>query len=57
MMTRYGSNPDSMLDAGIAYAVDQIVDLLSHGVDGVHIYIMNNPVVAKRIYDAVINLI
>lgn len=52
MMDRYGDNPDAMRDAGIAYAVDQIVDLVSHGVDGIHLYTMNNPFVARRICKA-----
>ncbi len=37
------------MEAGIAYATDQIVDLLSSGVDGIHLYIMNNAYVARRI--------
>ena len=41
MMERYGDNPAAMRDAGIAYAVDQIVDLAAHGVDGIHLYTMN----------------
>lgn len=57
MMQRYGDSNESMLDAGIAYATNQIVDLLSHGVDGIHLYIMNNVTVAKRIYNSVVNLI
>ena len=38
-----------MQDAGIAYAVEQIVDLISNGVQGIHLYTMNNPDVAKQI--------
>ena len=38
-----------MRDAGIAYAIDQIIDLLVHGVDGIHIYTMDNPTVVKLI--------
>lgn len=53
MMQRFGHSPEAMRDAGIAYAVDQIVDLAANGVDGIHLYTMNNPVVAKRITDAV----
>ena len=46
-----------MRDAGIAYAVDQIADLMASGVDGIHLYTMNNPYVAHKIYDAVQSLI
>ena len=45
-----------MRDAGIAYAVNQIVDLVSQGVDGVHLYTMNNPYIAKRISESVKSL-
>ncbi len=57
MMSRYENNPDAMRDAGIAYAVDQIVDLISQGVDGIHLYTMNNPYIARRIYEAVHRLL
>ena len=57
MMQKYENNPDAMRDAGIAYAVDQIVDLAAHGVDGVHLYTMNNAYVAKKISEAVATLI
>ena len=56
MMERYGDNPVAMRDAGIAYAVDQIVDLAAHGVDGIHLYTMNNPYIANRIYESVFRL-
>lgn len=56
MMQRYENKPEAMRDAGIAYAVNQIVDLLSHGVDGVHLYTMNNPYIAKRISESVKSL-
>lgn len=52
MMERYGDHPDAIRDAGIAYAIDQIVDLVTHGVQGIHLYTMNNPLVARKIYDA-----
>ena len=57
MMSRYENNPDAMRDAGIAYAVDQVVDLISQGVDGIHLYTMNNPYIARRIYEAVHRLL
>ncbi len=53
IMERYENNPEAMRDAGIAYAIDQIVDLLTQGVDGIHLYTMNNPDIARRIYTAV----
>lgn len=52
MMERYGDDPIAIRDAGIAYAIDQIVDLVTNGVDGIHLYTMNNPYVAKKINEA-----
>lgn len=49
MINRYGDNPEAMRDAGIAYAVDQIIDLVAQGVDGIHLYTMNNPYIARKI--------
>jgi len=57
IMDRYGDKPEAMRDAGIAYAIDQIVDLISQGVDGIHLYTMNNGYVATKIHDAVKNLL
>lgn len=57
MMARYEQYPDALRDAGIAYAIDQIVDLVSQGVDGIHLYTMNNPYVARRITEAVQGII
>ena len=38
-----------MKQAGIAYATDQIIDLLANGVKNIHIYTMNRPDVAAAI--------
>lgn len=51
IMNRYEHDKDALREAGIAYAVEQIVDLVSSGVDGIHLYTMNNPYVARRIHD------
>ena len=56
MMSKYENRPEAMRDAGIAYAVNQIVDLVSCGVDGVHLYTMNNPYIARRICESVQSL-
>lgn len=47
----YGHNSMAMKEAGIAYATKQIIDLLANGVDGIHIYTMNQPEVTKRIVE------
>jgi methylenetetrahydrofolate reductase (NADPH) len=57
MMQRYENSPEAIRDAGIAYAIDQIIDLVSNGVDGIHLYTMNNAYVANRIYEATKNII
>ena len=51
IVDRFGENPEAMMDAGIAYATEQIVDLLANGVRAVHVYTMNKPTVARRIMD------
>ena len=53
IMNRYESNPEALRDAGIAYAIDQCVDLIANGVKGIHLYTMNNPYVARRISEAI----
>lgn len=45
----YRSNAEALREAGIAYAAEQIVDLLASGVDGVHIYSMNKADITRRI--------
>lgn len=57
VLERYENDPVALRDAGIAYAVDQITDLVAEGADGIHLYTMNNPYIAHRIYDAVQSLI
>ncbi|HHZ06443.1 MAG TPA: methylenetetrahydrofolate reductase [NAD(P)H] [Clostridiales bacterium] len=57
VIQRYGDNPQALRDAGIAYAVDQIVDLIANGVDGIHLYTMNNPYVAKTIAKSIEKLL
>lgn len=56
IMEKYENNPEAMRDAGIAYAVSQIVDLVANDVDGIHLYTMNNPYVAEKICSAVATL-
>ena len=57
VLAKYESRPEAVRDAGIAFAIDQIVDLLAHGVDGIHLYTMNNPYIARKISEAIRNLL
>ncbi len=57
MVEKYGDNPTAMRDAGIIYATNQIMDLIANGVDGIHIYTMNNPYVARKITLSIRNII
>ncbi|WP_195988822.1 methylenetetrahydrofolate reductase [NAD(P)H] [Clostridium sp. D53t1_180928_C8] len=57
IMNKYEHDKDALREAGIAYAVEQIVDLVSSGVDGIHLYTMNNPYVARRIHDNINTII
>ncbi len=49
ILDRFGDYPEAMRQAGIAYATDQIIDLLANGVKNIHIYSMNKPDVAAAI--------
>ncbi|HCG19540.1 MAG TPA: methylenetetrahydrofolate reductase [NAD(P)H], partial [Verrucomicrobia bacterium] len=49
IVDRFGDDPASMTEAGIAYATEQIIDLFANGVNGVHVYTMNKPDIAERI--------
>lgn len=57
VLQKFGDNPAAMRDAGISYAVNQIIDLVANGVDGVHIYTMNDPYVARKITESVESII
>ncbi len=57
ILEKYGESKEALFDAGMVYAVNQIVELISYGVDGIHIFTMNNPVVAGRICDGIKNLV
>lgn len=49
IVDRFGDNPKAMMQAGIAYATDQIIDLIANGIRNVHIYSMNKPEIAAAI--------
>ena len=51
MISLYEHDEEGLFEAGIEYAVNQIRDLILNGVDGIHLYTMNNPKVALKVYD------
>ncbi|MBR3391563.1 MAG: methylenetetrahydrofolate reductase [Firmicutes bacterium] len=52
ILARYGDHPEAMREAGLAYAIDQIADLVAGGVEGIHLYTMNNPAIALKIAES-----
>lgn len=46
---RFSSSPAAMTQAGIAFATEQIVDLIANGVTNIHLYTMNKPWIARAI--------
>ncbi|GGI66535.1 methylenetetrahydrofolate reductase [NAD(P)H] [Enterococcus alcedinis] len=49
ILEKYEHDPIALRDAGLAYAVDQIVDLVTQDVAGIHLYTMNDAKVAQHI--------
>ena len=49
LVDKFGDDPLAMKQAGIAYAIDQIIDLYANGITNVHVYSMNKPDVAEKI--------
>ena len=52
LLARYEDDAESLMAAGIDYACRQLVDLAEHGVDGLHVYTMNRPSVARAAMSA-----
>ncbi len=51
ILDKFGDDPKAMQQAGVAYATEQIIDLIANGVRGVHIYTMNRPEIAAQIME------
>lgn len=49
LVARYGDKGDALKAAGIAYASQQIIDLIANDAQGIHLYIMNNAALAKHL--------
>lgn len=57
LVDRFGDDNDAMKQAGIAYATEQIIDLITNGVRGIHIYAMNKPDVVAKIIENISDII
>ncbi|MEE1304098.1 MAG: methylenetetrahydrofolate reductase [NAD(P)H] [Agathobacter sp.] len=57
IIDKYESNKEALFDAGMSYALSQIIDLLTSDIDGIHLYTMNNPRVARKICEGIRNII
>lgn len=57
IVDRYGNNPEAMMQAGIAFATEQVIDLYANGIGAVHIYSMNKPEVARKIKENISSII
>lgn len=53
LLARWEHDPDGLRKAGIEYAIQQMIGLAQHGVDGVHLYSMNKPEIAREITEAI----
>ena len=56
MISKYENNPEALKQAGFAYAVDQIIELVSNDIDGIHLYTMNRPETAQKIISVINSL-
>ncbi|MCI8892816.1 MAG: methylenetetrahydrofolate reductase [NAD(P)H] [Eubacterium sp.] len=54
---KFEGNKEALFDAGMSYALSQIIDLLANDVDGIHLYTMNNPTVARKICEGIRNIV
>ena len=57
IISRYEDNKEALFDAGMSYCLSQIIDLLVSDIKGIHLYTMNNPVVARRICEGIKNIV
>lgn len=57
IIDKYADNKAALFDAGMSYALSQIIDLLVNDIDGIHLYTMNNPAVARKICEGIRNII
>ena len=57
IIEKYENNKAALFDAGMSYALSQVIDLLVSDIEGIHLYTMNNPLVARRICEGIKNIV
>ncbi len=57
IVDRFQDDSAAMQQAGIAYATEQIIDLVANGVNNIHVYTMNRPAIAGAIFNNLSNII
>jgi len=57
IIARYEDNREALFDAGMSYCLSQIIDLITSNISGIHLYTMNNPLVARRICEGIKNIV
>lgn len=57
LLNKYAQDPIALKDAGIAFATEQIIDLINNDVRGIHLYTMNNVETATRITNSIANIL
>ncbi len=57
IINKYENNKEALFDAGMSYALSQIIDLLVSDIAGIHLYTMNNPIIARKICEGIKNII
>ena len=57
IIEKYEDNKEALFDAGMSYALSQVIDLLVSDIEGIHLYTMNNPQVARRICEGIKNIV
>ena len=57
IVAKFEDDKEALFDAGMSYALSQIIDLLASDIPGIHLYTMNNPRVARRICEGIRNIV
>lgn len=57
IIDQYEDRREALFDSGMSYAISQVIELLTNDIQGIHLYTMNNPMVARKICEGIQNII